>query len=283
VICLLSAHWDNSYECRTEYRSAEDRDKPIFPVRLEPASGRDITWQRCDLYGEGPKTAIPLDGDPEPVEFLTEGLLRLLDGLRAAGIAPDSFHWPPDGDPERAPYRGWRPLEDVDAAVYFGRDAQINGALMAIRGMRASGEKRLFVILGSSGTGKSSFLRAGLLPRLDRYDRHFLPMPVIRPRRHPLTGPRGLAASIHGLRTRVGLTGPTLGAIKAGAADPNRVREWLVEAQRAASDRPTPTPNAGNCFRYWAHCLVIVCCRSSPSRRSARIVTNRCRPRHSSP
>ena len=48
-----------------QYRSAEDRGKPIFPVRLEPASGRDITaeWQRCDLYGEGPKTAITLDGE----------------------------------------------------------------------------------------------------------------------------------------------------------------------------------------------------------------------------
>jgi WD40 repeat protein len=239
VICLLSPHWDNSYECMTEYRSAEDRGKPIFPVRLEPASGRDITaeWQRCDLYGEGPKTPITLDGDPEPVEFLTDGLLRLQDGLRRAGIAPDSFRWPPDDDPHRAPYRGWRPLEEADAAVYFGRDAQINRALMAIRGMRASGEESLFVILGPSGTGKSSFLRAGLLPRLGRDDRHFLPMPVIRPRRQPLTGPRGLAASIHGLRTKLELSVPTLGAIKAGAADPNRVREWLIEAQRAASDR----------------------------------------------
>ena len=43
VICLLSRHWDDSYECKVEYRAAEDRGKPIFPVRLEPLAGDDIT------------------------------------------------------------------------------------------------------------------------------------------------------------------------------------------------------------------------------------------------
>jgi TIR domain len=128
VICLLTAHWDNSYECKTEYRTAEDKGKPIFPVRLEPATGRDITdeWQRCDLYGDGPKTAVTVEGSTEPVRFVTAGLLRLQHGLRAGGIALDSFAWPPEDEPDRAPYRGWQPLEDVDAAIYFDRDAQIN-------------------------------------------------------------------------------------------------------------------------------------------------------------
>src|SRR4051812_41750653 len=48
VICLLSRNWDDSYECKVEYRAAEDQGKPIFPVRLEPFAGDDITaeWQR---------------------------------------------------------------------------------------------------------------------------------------------------------------------------------------------------------------------------------------------
>ena len=37
VICLLSAAWDASHECKAEYRTAEDRGKPIFPVRLRAA------------------------------------------------------------------------------------------------------------------------------------------------------------------------------------------------------------------------------------------------------
>jgi hypothetical protein len=65
VICLLSRPWDNSYEWRTEYRSAEDRGKPIFPVRLEPASGRDITgsppWGLYSLAGHHQPGQRPAD------------------------------------------------------------------------------------------------------------------------------------------------------------------------------------------------------------------------------
>ena len=64
--------------------------------------------------------------------------------------------------------------------------------------MREQGVERLFVILGASGAGKSSFLRAGLWPRLKRDDRHFLPLPVVRPARNAITGPHGLAASVQG-------------------------------------------------------------------------------------
>ncbi len=146
---------------------------------------------------------ISVDGG-EPVVLATEGLQRLLNGLRALGIGAEYFPWPPPGDPERAPYRGWAPLEEADAAVFFGRDAQILRGLDVLRGMRTAGVESLFVILGPSGAGKSSFLRAGLLPRLRRDDRTFLPMPIVRPERAVLTGELGLAHAIHQLRTESG-------------------------------------------------------------------------------
>ena len=239
VVCLLSDNWDASHECKVEYRNAEDLNKPIFVVRLEPLTSQDITseWQRCDLFGVGPKTSISVDGDPRPVEFLTEGLLRLRDGLRAAGIGADTFAWPPADEPDRAPYRGWQPLHEVDAAVYFGRDVQIGRALNVIRELRNADGGHLFVVLGPSGVGKSSFLRAGLLPRLRRDDRHFLPMGIVRPQRNALTGDGGFAQSIHELRTGLGLPEPGLGDIKKGVRDVGRVRSWLTEAQRVAQNR----------------------------------------------
>jgi formylglycine-generating enzyme required for sulfatase activity len=54
----------------------------------------------------------------------------------------------------------------------------------------------MLVILGASGSGKSSFMRAGLWPRLKRDDRHFYPLPVIRPERHAITGQTGLVTSL---------------------------------------------------------------------------------------
>ena len=247
VICLLSKHWEASPECQTEFRYAETLNKAIAVARLEPLPDAHITseWQRCDLFvGAGPTTAISVDWG-EPVVLSAEGLQRLLNGLRALGIGAEYFPWPPPGDPNRAPYRGWAPLEEADAAVFFGRDAQILQGLDELRGMRASGVKSLLVILGPSGAGKSSFLRAGLLPRLRRDDRTFLPLPIVRPERAVLTGELGLARAIHQLRTGLGLRQPVLGEIKTAclASDVERLRGWLQEARAAARARLLDVPD----------------------------------------
>lgn len=115
------------------------------------------------------------------VTFSKEGLARLKAGLTKAGLDPRFFAWPPENEPGRAPYRGLSPMEANDAGIFFGRDGPIIQSLDALRGLAEAAPPRLFVLLGASGAGKSSFLRAGLLPRLDRDYGHFLPLPVIRP------------------------------------------------------------------------------------------------------
>ena len=241
VICLLSQNWEASHECKVEYRTAENLNKQIFVARLQPSTGGDLTseWQRCDLFGEGPRTAIDIGDGAGPVELDTGGLYRLRDGIRGAGIGADSFVWPPPSDPGRAPYRGWEPLDEADAAVFFGRDAQIVRALDAMRGMRLSGLNSLFVVLGPSGTGKSSFLRAGLLPRLRREDRRFVLMDIVRPDRDALTGASGLAAAIAATRTAFGLARPSLGEIKnaCAAGDAAAVVSWLAEIRAESARR----------------------------------------------
>jgi hypothetical protein len=76
--------------------------------------------------------------------------------------------------------------------VFFGRDAQIVRGLDEIRRLARTGVTRMFVILGASGSGKSSFLRAGLWPRLKRDDLAWLPLPVMRPERAAVSGKYGL-------------------------------------------------------------------------------------------
>ncbi|HEY7051402.1 MAG TPA: TIR domain-containing protein [Mycobacterium sp.] len=247
VICLLSSNWANSAECHAEYRQAEGMHKPIFCARIEAFVENDVTraWQSCDLFGDGPATEIVVDDDKHPVRLQVDGLHRLLAGLRAVGIGADSFAWPPPADPDRSPYRGWLPLESVDAAVYFGRDGQIVRALDELREMSVTRSERMFVILGPSGVGKSSFLRAGLLPRLRRDDRRFLTMTVVRPQRRSLTGESGLARSIYDLRTDVGLLGPSLGEIKNAISCDDGVHVWLTEAAEAARVRFVDAPASG--------------------------------------
>jgi WD40 repeat protein len=239
VVCLLSANWEASHECKTEFRTAEGLGKQIVCAALEPVHDSDITseWQRCNLFGGDASTLVEVVGGP-PIRFNTTGLRRLRDAIRGAGIGPENFVWPPKQAPDRRPYRGWDPFEDIDAGVFFGRDAAIVRGMDELRGMRTEGLKSLFVVLGPSGSGKSSFLRAGLVPRLQREDRHFLTLGVLRPQRAALEGSTGLAVVIDRARRQLKLRGTPLGEIKTACRDdPERVVELLMELRAAAAAR----------------------------------------------
>ena len=138
------------------------------------------------------RLTMPFTGEEAHVTFSAEGLARLKTGLQRAGLDSRFFAWPPESDPNRPPYRGLRPLEAEDAGIFFGRDAPIVEALDRLRGLRDAAPPRLLVILGASGAGKSSFLRAGLVPRIRRDDQNFLLLPVLRPERAAINGETGL-------------------------------------------------------------------------------------------
>jgi WD40 repeat protein len=63
-----------------------------------------------------------------------------------------------------SPYRGLSTFEERDAAFFFGRDAAATRVLA--RMSRQIDGTGLLVVSGVSGAGKSSLLRAGVLPRL---------------------------------------------------------------------------------------------------------------------
>jgi TPR repeat protein/predicted Ser/Thr protein kinase len=64
-----------------------------------------------------------------------------------------------------SPYRGLAPFDFEHAPIFFGRARAVAGVIEALRAQAASG--RAFVlVLGMSGSGKSSLLRAGVLPCL---------------------------------------------------------------------------------------------------------------------
>ncbi|MEV6343560.1 helix-turn-helix domain-containing protein [Actinoplanes sp. NPDC051851] len=63
------------------------------------------------------------------------------------------------------PYRGLRPFEAEDAGLFFGRSAFVDEVLDRLAALRESGpDLRLLFLVGASGSGKSSLLRAGVVP-----------------------------------------------------------------------------------------------------------------------
>lgn len=243
ILCLTSPGWVGSPDCLAEYRTAENLSKKIFIAQIADLSSPDKTreWQGLRLFGEGPFTEIPLGPAEKPVKFVTEGLTRLKLGLLEAGISgvlPKHFPWPPADDPKRKPYRGLRPLEFKDAGIYFGRNAEILNGLAKLHRMRRAGDVPLFIILGASGTGKSSFLRAGLLPRLKNEDRDFYPLNVVRPQKQPLFGDSGLAHVIAVANAELKLNPVDEGDVEAQLKKgPQACSELLHRIQQAAQTR----------------------------------------------
>jgi hypothetical protein len=80
--------------------------------------------------------------------------------------------------PARSPYKGLQSFDEADKTLFYGRDR-------AIRDVQARcAAVRLVVVSGASGTGKSSLVKAGLLPLLREAGHRILP--VMRPGEHPL-------------------------------------------------------------------------------------------------
>ncbi len=221
VLYLLSPAWVESKWCLAEFLLAKTLHKRIFGLIVETVPLDRVPvemtaeWQLCDLAkGEATRSfEVGPETSRQHVSFSTVGLDMLRRGLERAGLDARTFPWPPPGDPTRSPYRGLRALEPEDAAIFFGRDAMIVRGLDRMRGMIEDGVEPLMVVLGASGSGKSSFLRAGLLPRLTRDDARFLTLPVIRPETAVINGGSGLAQALAGAFRRLGES-RSLGGIK---------------------------------------------------------------------
>lgn len=90
------------------------------------------------------------------------------------------------------PYPGLRPFEPKEHRIFFGREEMIDTVIDALA------RKNLVVVHGASGSGKSSFVRAGVLPWLEIQQsrrRHWLTK-IRRPAGGPL---RNLASALANL------------------------------------------------------------------------------------
>ena len=288
VIFLISPAWAASKWCLAEFLLAKSLNKRIFAAIVVPTSFAAMPiemtaeWQVVDLTAgsRDHSFTVRLPPGPETVEvaFAGDGLNRLRIGLLQAGLEAKHFQWPPAHDPGRAPYRGLRPLEADDTGIFFGREAPVIEAIDRLRGLREAAPPRLLVVLGASGAGKSSFLRAGLWRRLQRDDRCFLPLPVIRPERAAISGETGLLNALTGAFEAASLKvarGDIREAIAGGAATLKPLLARLVEALRQRSWL-SDGGDAISSHRRWSSPSTRARSCSSPRRRARRSRSWRC-------
>ncbi|MFI5782291.1 hypothetical protein [Nocardia sp. NPDC051570] len=97
-------------------------------------------------------------------------------------------------DPNREPYRGLAPFRAEDADLFFGRDSALS-RLNELVESAASAEVSLVLLVGRSGTGKSSLLSAGL----QAHSRSRIPI-LLSPGADPLAALRAIPSSGEGDR-----------------------------------------------------------------------------------
>ncbi len=167
VILVMTSNWLESKWCFAEFTQARALGKAIFPLIETPTGERIIA---ADIQ------SLDLTVDRQG------GLERLSAEL--AAIAQDAQHdfaW----DPVRPPFPGLLAFDEADAAVYFGRDTETKRLIERLNVGRTRGGARFVSVLGSSGSGKSSLLRAGVRPRLARDQKNWLLIPIFRPGASP--------------------------------------------------------------------------------------------------
>jgi hypothetical protein len=118
VLALVSKEWLASSWCKSEVDAARMMGKKVIAALI----GIEKSEVPPDLTDE---QFIDLTGDPDAYR-------RLKEGLKRAGLDPTSFPF----EAGRRPYPGFAYLEEEDAAVFFGRDAQIVAVSMKSAGSR---------------------------------------------------------------------------------------------------------------------------------------------------
>ena len=152
--------------CFAELAMARSLGKTIIPATIAP---------------EGQH---PLLADTQAIDLAAaDGQGRLGERLVCADLDPTrAFDW----DPRRSPFPGLHSFEERDAGVFFGRQPEIEQLLELLSSSRRRYAGRLVAVVGPSGSGKSSLVRAGLIPRLRRAEPPWLVLPVLRPAGRPV-------------------------------------------------------------------------------------------------
>jgi WD40 repeat protein len=166
VIIIQTPSWLASKWCFAEFTQARALGKAIFLVIETPTGDAQIS---PDI-----QTLNLLSDREGGLERLSRELVRIALG------AQGGFRW----DASRPPFPGLLAFQEEDAAIYFGRDDDIRRLIERLEARRAQGGAKLVALLGSSGSGKSSLLRAGVIPRLKRAGRNWIVTPPMRPRLH---------------------------------------------------------------------------------------------------
>ncbi len=110
----------------------------------------------------------PFEGADDFQQHLEHHLRKLIDSrLAAAGISAEDGAAPTPTWLEGSPFRGLQHFDFEHEPIFFGRTKAVGEVIDRLKRQAEAG-RAFLLVLGMSGCGKSSLVRAGVLPALSR-------------------------------------------------------------------------------------------------------------------
>ena len=207
-------------------RQTQDPAFPVVPVILpETTADRPFDFLNLLTWVDFSHVAKVSDAPDE--------VARLLAAVRGT---------PSPGDAVReaiCPYRGLDAFREEDAAFFFGRGSASEAESPIGQLVRKVHEHSFVMLVGRSGSGKSSLIYAGLLPALRRERDRFWNVLSLRPGPTPL---RALAAAFNPRKDDEGAaeyaTKITTEADRLRTGDPELLSHMICEELDRAEGKP---------------------------------------------
>jgi hypothetical protein len=199
VVLVVSPQTRSSRTVKEHLRLADLYQRRLILVWVgdEPAQPQHYGWRETVL----------VDAHNTPYETALEAIEATLSQRRSISALLSPAHVAAEEEQKepRNPYKGLRAFTADDAEDFFGRDRLVDELVRDVEGLLRSEQPalksgRLLTIIGASGSGKSSVVMAGLLPRLQQGallgSETWVYLEPIVPSKHPIEA-LGLTLAVH--------------------------------------------------------------------------------------
>ncbi|MCX4632261.1 trypsin-like peptidase domain-containing protein [Streptomyces sp. NBC_01443] len=126
-------------------------------------AGQGSGWVQMEVHGPGPRISGGFSGSPV-WDDIQDGVVGMTVaahvGERTAYLLPSAELVDEETLRSRCPFQGLAPFSEDDAEFFHGRETDIARVYAAVR------RRPVTLVAGPSGSGKSSLVGAGVLPRL---------------------------------------------------------------------------------------------------------------------
>ncbi|MBE9135766.1 toll/interleukin-1 receptor domain-containing protein [Nodosilinea sp. LEGE 07088] len=161
---FLASEYIHNSELPVLLKNAQQRGVTILPLIVRPSLYDSLTFKYPDPAHGPEEIALAsmqsVNPDNRPLTTMTQAeqdatLLKLARRLKAI-VETQPAPLPPPLVPE--PYQGLRAFTAQTREFFFGREAEVQELVDRLA------EANFVPVIGNSGSGKSSVVRAGLLP-----------------------------------------------------------------------------------------------------------------------